>query len=252
MSEAPHKWRDMAWKKALGDGARSAIEYFMPDLAADMDPLRDVAAISGMELPVIDSDTDKGMRVSDVFLSVPLLGGEDSNVALLLEQQHDPDESLPLKMLELYVRLRDKLRTKTTAIAIYTGSAKNVDTFKDSCYGVELSFKYNTFYLPEKDIDALRRDTRPFARVVLAGRLYLEAGDDVPSRERYAWEIWNTTNKQDYGARETRFILNFAGDIFQLRDPKISQKLKEAYKMKTIPLRDYVRNIDLETAKEEG
>ncbi|MDR1621844.1 MAG: hypothetical protein LBS00_05670 [Synergistaceae bacterium] len=187
-----------------------------------------------------------------MFLNVPLLNDENGSVALLVEQQHRDDEKFALKMLELYVRLRDKSRTKTTALAIFTGSVNNADRFVDSCYGVELSFKYNAFYLPEKEIDDLRRDKRPFARVVLAGRMSLDAGDDVKAREAYAWEMWNTTTEQDYENRERRFILDFSNRIFRLSDPMISQELKEAYKMRIIPLRDYVREIELEDAREEG
>jgi hypothetical protein len=88
MTAKPHKWRDCAWKRAIADGARDAIAYFMPDLDSDRDTSREVSAISGMELPVKDSDSDKGMLVSDVFLNVPVKGGEDWNVVCLVEQQH--------------------------------------------------------------------------------------------------------------------------------------------------------------------
>jgi hypothetical protein len=69
------------------------------------------------------------MRVSDIFLNVPLRGGEDRNVAILVEQQHYDDDTFSLKMLELYMRLRKKTRKKTTALAIFTGSMKEVDRF---------------------------------------------------------------------------------------------------------------------------
>jgi hypothetical protein len=75
MTKKPHKWRDVAWKKAIIDGAQDAIAYFMPDLASDMDTSREVIGITGMELPEKDSDSDKGMRVSDIFLNVPVKGG---------------------------------------------------------------------------------------------------------------------------------------------------------------------------------
>jgi predicted transposase YdaD len=252
MNKESCKWRDLAWKKALSDGARDAIAYFMPDLAADMDASGDVTAISGMELPVIGSDTEKGMRLLDVFLNVPLRNGDRGNVALLVEQQHRNDESFALRMLEMYVRLREKSRLRATALAIFTGDAKNVDTYADSCYGVELSFRYNTFHLPGKTLDELKRDKRPFARVVLAGRMSLEAGDDVKSREKYAWEILNMTGDRDYDKEQMKVILNFSRGIFRLNEPEISEKLKEAYKMKTIPLEDYVREIVREEGREEG
>ena len=85
MTARPHKWRDVAWKRAIADGARDAIAYFMPDLAADMDASREITGITGMELPVKDSDSDKDMRVSDVFLNVPVKGGDDWSVACLAE-----------------------------------------------------------------------------------------------------------------------------------------------------------------------
>jgi len=165
-----------------------------------------------------------------------------------VEQQHRNDEDFALKMLELYVRLREKSRTRTTALAIFTGDAKAVDTYVDFCYGVELTFRYNIFYLPEKSIDDLRRDKRAFARVVLAGRMSLEAGDDVASREKYAWEILNTTTDRDYDNEKMKFILDFASGIFRLSEPDVSQDLKEAYKVQTISLKDYA----LEIAREEG
>ncbi|MDR1515702.1 MAG: hypothetical protein LBS45_08405 [Synergistaceae bacterium] len=65
MTARPHKWRDVAWKRAIADGAKDAIAYFMPDLASAMDTSREVTGISGMELPMKDSDSDKGMLVSD-------------------------------------------------------------------------------------------------------------------------------------------------------------------------------------------
>jgi hypothetical protein len=50
-------------------------------------------------------------------------------------------------------------------------------------------------------VEELSGDKRPFARVMYAGRLSLESGDDVTLREKYAWEILNTTGKQEYDIR---------------------------------------------------
>ncbi|MDR3280436.1 MAG: hypothetical protein LBT23_07980, partial [Synergistaceae bacterium] len=91
ISARPHKWRDTAWKRAIIDGARDAMTYFMPDLAADMDASREVSGIIDLALPLEGSNSDKGTRYSDVFLNVPLIGGDDWNVACFAEQEHEPD-----------------------------------------------------------------------------------------------------------------------------------------------------------------
>jgi predicted transposase YdaD len=174
------------------------------------------------------------------------------NVTLFIEQQHKNDESLALRMFDTYVRLREKRRVKTTGLAIYTGDAKDVNTYFDSCYGFKVSVEYNTFHLPSKTLEELRRDKRTFARIALAGRLSLDAGDDVAGREQGAWELLNTTSAQEYDDKQRTVILDFSKRIFRLKDPKISLELKEAYKMQTISPEEYVKRIRLEEAREEG
>jgi hypothetical protein len=246
------KWRDTAWKEVLCDGAESAIEYFMPDLAADMDPTREIDGIPGRELFSEASDSDKHMLEPDVFFNIPMLNGENGNIALFAEQQHEPNENLPRRVFETYIRLREKLRLRTTCIVVYTGSSPNVDTYAESCYGCEVSMKYRTYYLPEKSADELRADNHPFARVMLAGRLSLDAGDNIGLREKYAMEILNATTEQNYDDDKKFFILDFAERIFRLRDPRVSESVKGAYKMQTVPLEEYRKQIKLQNARLEG
>jgi predicted transposase/invertase (TIGR01784 family) len=47
-------------------------------------------------------------------------------------------------------------------------------------------------------------------------------------------------------------MLEFTGRIFRLSDPRISEDLKEAYKLQTISLEQYVAEIDKEEARMEG
>ncbi|MDR1515123.1 MAG: hypothetical protein LBS45_05460 [Synergistaceae bacterium] len=249
----PHKWRDFAWKRAIADGAKDAIAYFMPDLADDMDASREVTAISGMELPVKDSDSDKDMRLSDVFLNVPVKGGEDWSVACLAEQQDAHDNCFAARMFDSVVRLRaSRPAGRVTGFAIYTGSSKDVDSYTETCYGLEISLRFRAFHLPSCRIGELREDKRPFARVMYAGRLSLESGDDLALREKYAWELLNTQGKEGYDNRQRKFILEFVGRIFRLSDPRISEGLKEAFKLQTISLEQYVAEIDKEEARMEG
>jgi hypothetical protein len=92
----------------------------MPDLASDMDTSREITSITGMELPVKDSDSDKGMRVSDVFLNVPVMGGNDWSVACLAEQQ-DEEKDLAACIFDSFVRLRaQRPAGRTTGFVTYT------------------------------------------------------------------------------------------------------------------------------------
>ena len=253
MTARPHKWRDTAWKRAIIDGARDAIAYFMPDLAADMDESREITGITGMELPVEGSDTDKGMLVSDVFLDVPVKGGGDWCVACLAEQQDAHDSRFASRMFDSLVRLRASRPAGTvTGFAVYTGGQEDVSLYTEACYGLEISMKFRTFHVPGYSVEGLREDRRPFARVMYAGRLSLKSGDDLALREKCAWELLNTMGEEGYDKRQKKFILEFVGRIFRLSDPRINEGLREAYKMQTISLEQYVAEIDKEEARIEG
>ena len=246
------KWRDRAWKEVLCHSGKSAIEYLMPDLAAGMNPTGKISSVSGKELFSEGSDSDKHMRIPDVFYDIPMLDGESGNVAMFAEQQHEPETDLPKKVFDVYVRVREKYRRPTTCIVIYTGDSPNVNTYTETCFGCEVSMKFRTYYLPEKNADELRADAHPFARVMLAGRLALDAGDNIKLREKYAEEIAETTARQSYDEHKQFFILDFAKKIFRVSAPEISEKVKEVYKMQMIPLEEYARQVSLENAREEG
>jgi hypothetical protein len=253
MTGRPHKWRDVAWKWAIIDGARDAIEYFMPDLASDMDTSREVTGIRGMELPVKGSDSDNDMLVSDVFLNVPVKGGEDWSVACLTEQQHKNDEGFAGRVFGSWIQLRASRPTgKVTGFVIYSGDSRDVNLYTEKCYGMEVSLKFRTFHVPSCSVEELRNDRRPFARVMYAGRLSLESGDDLALREKYAWELLNTTGEENYDKAQRKFIFEFVGRIFRLNDSKVSKGLKEAFKMITIPLSKYAEEFAKEEGKEEG
>ncbi|MDR1516295.1 MAG: hypothetical protein LBS45_11430 [Synergistaceae bacterium] len=72
-----------------------------------------------------------------------------------------------------------------------------------------------------------------------AGRLSLESGYDAALREKYARELLNTTDAESYDKRQRKFILEFADRIFRLSDTRISEGLREAYKLQTISLEQY-------------
>ena len=243
------KWRDSAWKDILCDIPQSAIEYLMPDLAAKMDPTVKHVGIKGMELFAEDTKTDVGMREPDVFFNIPMLDEESGNVAMFAEQEHEFNIDLPRKVFDVYVRVREKWRQPTTCIVIYTGDkSSNVNTYVESCFGCKVSMEFRTYYLPEKSAAELRADDHPFARVMLAARLALDAGDDHKLREKYAIEIAENTPDND----KKMFILDFAGRILQLDDPEISKHVKGVYEVQTIPLEEYRKKIRLQGAREEG
>lgn len=246
------KWRDTAWKRVLCAGAQSAIDYLMPDLAADMDSEGEINSVSGVELFSDASDSNKYMRETDVFFNIPMLDRKNGNVVMFTEQQHDPNSDLPERVFETFIRMREKWRQRTTCIVIYTGSAPNVNTYTESCYGFKVAVEFKTYYLPEKTADELRADHHPFALVMLAARLSLDAEGNKDLREKYAMEILETIEKRSYDEEKKFFILKFAERIFQLSKPDVSEKVRKVYKMQMVPIKEYAHKVELECERQEG
>jgi hypothetical protein len=63
-----------------------------------------------------------------------------------------------------------------------------------------------------------------------------ESGDDVALREKYARELLNMADEMSYDNSQRKYILEVAERIFRLKDPKMSDELREAYDMGITPL----------------
>jgi hypothetical protein len=244
-------WIDTAWKEVISDCGDDAIDFFLPDLSKDMDRSRELGLIKG-ELPAIGSDSDKGGRIADVCFSVPLKTGESCKIGCVLEQQHEDDKGFARRMFRGFYRLSDHLNDDVTALAIFTGNSKNRDEYQYSCYGVNLSFRYNTYHVMKQRIESLRQDERVFAPVVLAARMMMEAKGEPNRREIYARELLKIMRERDYDNKKKRMVLRFIGRILRLQDKDISPELKGEFLMQVIPLSEYQRQSEIEHIKEEG
>ena len=110
------KWIDRSWRDIITENVDDAILFFKPDIAADRDYDKKPVLIS-TEFSAIGGDSDKGMRNSDVCLSIPLKTGTDQRLAFHLEQQHWPDKDFALRMFQSYYRMSDRLRIPVTSLA---------------------------------------------------------------------------------------------------------------------------------------
>jgi hypothetical protein len=242
---------DAAWKQILSDGIDDAIAFFLPSLAKDRDMSREIEKGEG-GFPAIASDSDKGMRTTDLCFSVPIMGGESRKVGLFVEQQHEDDEEFALRVFQTFYRMSDSFKEKITALAIFTGGAKDRNEYLYSCYGAELSFRYNTYHVMSHDIEELRRDGRAFAPVVLAARMMVAAKGKATNREKYVRELLKILLERDYDIRRRRFIMKFIGNIMGVRSDDISAELRREFYMQWVPMSEVMKRTYIEDAKEEG
>ncbi|GHV48583.1 hypothetical protein FACS1894204_12920 [Synergistales bacterium] len=244
-------WIDRAWKDCITENVDDALLFFKPTLAADRDYNRKPMLVSG-ELPAIGSDSDKGMRNSDVALSIPLKEGADQRIVFHIEQQHEPDKDLPLRMFQGYYRMSDRLQLPVTSLAILTGNIKPVNAYSTSCYGTELNFRFGVYHVASADIEELKRDGRVFALVILAAKRMLDAGESLEKRGRYSLELLSAARERGYDIGKMRNIQKFIYRVLRIWDENIDPKVREVWRMRLIPIDEAIREIHIRDAREEG
>jgi hypothetical protein len=137
-------WLDEAWFDMLIQETDDAIEFFMPDLAADRDYTKR-AELMSENMPGLEASTNKGGRVADICLSLHLLGGNIQRVALVIEQQNESDPGFARRIYTEFYRASDRLTYPVTSLAIFTGKSWRAGPYEYECYGTRLNFEYNVF-----------------------------------------------------------------------------------------------------------
>ncbi|GHS95361.1 hypothetical protein AGMMS50276_10660 [Synergistales bacterium] len=249
------KWIDQGWKSILIKMPDEAIEFFLPDLAAKRDHSQKILFLRD-EHPVINSGTDKDMRVSDACFGIPLLNDKIQRVALYVEQQHWRDENFEnfaRRMFEGYYRASDRLRVPVTSLAIFTGNIEEVDSYHEVCFGTEVLFKYNTYSVRYADIEELKHDKRAFAICVLAAILMLKADGLAEKREEYARVLAGILRERDYPSETKYIIRDFVGMILRLSKKDITPQFRKEWRtMEWVPIEEVQREIFIQEAREEG
>jgi hypothetical protein len=248
MSES---WIDRSWKDVLRENLDDAISFFMPGLAE----LRDYSLKPGAadpERPAIGGKSNKGKRTPDLCISLPLLDGGVSRAIFMVEQQHEDDDTLPLRIFQSYYRASDEYAIPVTSLAIYTGKTEPVDTYVKEWQGTSVCFKYNVYSVYGADADELIRDARGFALPVLTAKRMLEAAGKAPKRGEYSLELLERIGERNFDGEKAWSFQKFAYRLLQIDKDDIDPKIREVWKMQFRPIDEVVKDIHIHDAKEEG
>jgi hypothetical protein len=248
MSES---WIDRCWKDVIRENLDDAISFFMPDLAK----LRDCSLKPGAadpEHPAIGGKSNKGKRVSDLCASIPLLSGAESRTIFLIEQQHEKDDTLALRMFQSFYRASDEYEVPVTSLAIYTGKTAPVDTYIREWQGTSIYFRFNIYSVDRAIWDELKRDARNFALPVMAAKRMLEAGGKAIERGKYSLELLELIGERNLDDKKAWSFQKFVYRLLQIEKDDIDPKIKGVWEMQFRPIGDVVRDIYLRDAEEFG
>jgi hypothetical protein len=248
MSES---WIDRCWKDVLKENLDDAIAFFMPGLAELRDYSQEPQA-ADPDRPAIGGKSSKGNRMPDLCISLPLKSGGDSRAIFMIEQQHEYDYMLPLRIFQSYYRAIDEYAIPVTLLAIYTGKTKPVNTYAKEWQGTSVCFKYNVYSVYNANVDELTRDARVFSLPILAAKKMLDARGKAQKRGEYSLELLERIRERNFDDEKASSFQRFVYHLFQIYKDDIAPKIKEVWKMKFRPISELVREIHIREAREEG
>jgi hypothetical protein len=223
----------------------------MPALAMERDYSRKPESADPVH-ETLGGDSDKGSRISDVCLSVPLKSDYASRAVFLIEEQNTNYKSLPLRIFQSSYRASDEFQAPVTALAIFTGTEVPINTYFHSYHGTEINFKFNFYSVKDTDAEKLKQDDRNFALPVLAGKRMLEAGRKAKQREEYSLELLDLVEARGLDSEKAWSLKNFTYRILQIGKDDIDAKVKGVWKMHFRPIDEVINDIRMRNARETG
>jgi hypothetical protein len=232
-------WRDSSYRIFMNNCPLDVIKFFLPEIAFYIDTEAEPNAIPTPLFP-IGATSDVESRTPDFvwkFSTIKTIKPEIPGIILSLEQQHDNEPNLALRINQTCFRLMDRYYGDLViGFAFFTGESCNIDTdyVRMKC-NLGFSGKIGTYYVKTVDIDELKNDKRPFALAILASLYSLKAGKDPKERGKYAVELLNLLKDSTNTTPEYKnaFIYFICG-ILQLYEDDISFEIKERWLMESI------------------
>ena len=181
---------DSPWKKALEVYFKEFIDFFFPEMAADVGWSRDYVFLD-KELQQVAREAALGRRYVDKLVRLYRKNGHEEWVLVHIEVQGQPDIDFPKRMYTYNYRIFDRFDRKVASLAILADENPTwrPDHFSYELWGSKAGLWFPSVKLLEykEKWEELEESTNPFASVVMAHLKAVETAGD--NEKRYQWKV---------------------------------------------------------------
>ena len=219
--------KDQIWKHIIGKFFIEFTEFFLPELHKDIDFNKKPKFLDN-QLSKITQKSEGKNRESDKLVEVKLKDGSEKWILVHIEIQDSKKDDFIFRMFQYYYRIFDKFNKKIVALAVYTDSNSkfNPAEYKDSFYGTEIIYKFNTYkVLDQKDKkEFLKNNANPFALVILSSLYYLESKKDEEKRYNFKIELTKLLLEKGYKKKDVWDLFDFIDVLMSFSNDKLEKK----------------------------
>jgi hypothetical protein len=188
---APEQF-DSPWKDVLQAFLPAFLEFFFPDIHADIDWRRGYQSLD-KEFQKIARRAKVGKQFVDKLFKVWLKTGDEHWLLVHIEVQGDAEKEFPERMFNYNAAVRQLYNKEVVSLAILCDDQPNwrPTTFAHGRWGckMELTFRIAKLLDFAGDVDALEASDNPFAAVVLAHCKTLETRKNPESRREWKLRV---------------------------------------------------------------
>ena len=181
---------DSPWKKALEVYFKGFVQFFFPDIAADVNWSRKYIFLD-KELQQVTRKAVLGCRYVDKLVKLHRANGCEEWALVHIEVQSQRDMDFSRRMYTYNYRIFDRFDRKVASLAILADKnlAWKPDHYSYELWGSKAGLWFPSIKLIEykEKWEELEESTNPFASVVMAHLKAIETTGD--NEKRYQWKV---------------------------------------------------------------
>ena len=238
---------DSPWKKALEAYFKECIQFFFPEMAADIDWKRGYEFLD-KELHQVAKDAALGRRYGDKLARVYRKNGQEEWVLVHAEIQGQKKDNFPKRMYTYNYRIFDFFDREVASIAILADDNPHwkPNNFSYELWGSKAGLWFPTIKLLDyKDKwEKLEASGNPFASVVMAHLKALETVGD--NERRYRWKLFliKRLYKLGYDKKDVNLLFQFIDWAMSLPDKLEEGLWVEIRKLEEETRMEYVTSVE--------
>jgi hypothetical protein len=249
---------DSPWKEALQRYLPSFLQFFWPDIHADIAWERGYESLD-KEFQQIVRRAHLGKRLADKLFKIWLHDGVERWLLIHVEIQGDYEKEFAARMFDYNVAARQLYGKTVVSLAVLCDDRPEwrPNSFSYGHWGckMELTFRAAKLLDHARDLAALEASENPFAAIVLAHLQALETRGDMTSRRHWKLRLVKGLYRGHWSKDDVRELFRLIDWIMTLPDEMDERFRAEVYHYEEEQKMPYITSIErlaLKEGREEG
>ena len=220
--------KDVLWKGIIESLIDHFIRFFFPAFAEEVDFEKGFEFLD-TELQKLVPDNKGSKRHADKLIKFWLKNGLEVWFLAHVEVQGYRDPYFAQRMYECIYRIRDKFQRLVTGLAIYTDRNRNFHfvEFRESLWGSEVVYTFNSYVLLDHSPQELANDPNPFAAVMEAAWQYINKPKDEQALAQLKLDMIKRLLRRNLPKNQVKAIISFITLYVDFENSAIRNKFEK-------------------------